>query len=476
MAKRDERLPGRRPQRPQRPLLLALLVIVAACSSSDPRASVRLRDLVTAAGMQALPLADSQDPAQVALGRMLFFDPILSGARDISCSTCHHPEHGGSDGRGLSVGTEAVRTDGGPRLPGPDHTFASRNAIALWDVGAAAVRVGFWDARIERQADGKLVLYDTGYDSSGQLRIEVPEAASTIAAAVALFPVLDRDEMRGEWGRDDIDGNPNELAMIIDSDFEAVWRGLMARLQTVEAYRELFAEAFPGHEFGELQFAHAASAIGSFLAESFASNRPGSRPAWDAFLAGDDGALNESEARGGLLFYGRAGCVTCHAGELMSDQDSHNLAVRPIGIGAKNDDVDVDLGAAGRSHAGDDQRYAFRTPRLRNVSLSGPWMHNGIYASLRDVIRHKTNPIAGLYREIDPDLPPELAGQVHRSAAILTDVAANVKDSVRKGVALDDQDIDDLLAFLDALESPHGQAMVEQMPEEVPSGAPLVAP
>jgi len=448
------------------------LVCCGGEPAADPR--IELRELVTELRLTPLAAPSPQAAASVALGRALFFDPILSGARDVACATCHHPDHGTSDGRSLSVGTQARLVDGA-RLPGPDHAFIPRNAVALWDVGQAELSVAFWDGRLARQRDDRIVLYDAGYDLSGELRLVVSDIIDSLPAAVALFPVMDRDEMRGDWGETDILGEPNELALIIDPDFDGIWRALMDRLRAVPGYRQLLASAYPELPLDELQFAHAANALGAFITEAFSSTRAGSRTPWDDFIAGDDRSLTEAQARGALLFYGSAGCGRCHRGTLMSDQKAYNFGVRPMGTGPKHDHEDVDLGAASITHAGDSFRYAFRTPRLRNVAISGPWMHNGLYTSLTAVIGHKNDPLAGL-SDYDPEqLEPEFKGQVHRRPDIIADVELTMPDEIRQGLSLDDGQAADLVAFLDALTSPPAD-LTGVIPEQVPSGLPLVAP
>jgi len=459
---------------------LAALGLVACGGkpATDPR--VELRELVTELGLAPIAQPPPQDPAKVELGRALFFDPILSGNRDVACATCHHPARGTSDGRSMSVGTQA-RLLNGARVPGPDHTFVPRNAVALWDVGHSELSVAFWDGRLARREDNRIVLYDTGYALSDDLRLVVSDVIDTLPAAVALFPVLDRDEMRGEWGETDVDGQPNELALIIDADFDRIWIALMDRLRAVDEYRALFLAAYPDIPLADLQFAHAANALGAFVTEAFSSTRAtaagaSSRTPWDDFLYGDDRVLNEAQARGASLFYGRAGCAHCHQDTLMSDEKAHNFGVRPMGTGPKHDHEHVDLGAALTTHGGDSQRYAFRTPRLRNVAVSGPWMHNGLYTDLSAVIRHKSDPLTGLHDYDTAQLAPEFQGQVHRHPDVIADVQATIPDELQQGVSLSNSEIADLVAFLGALTSPHAATLTDLIPDGVPSGLRLVDP
>lgn len=458
-------------------LAAAAIGSFVACggASSDPVAEDAgvLRALIEERRIAPLVPIEFGRHEERELGRMLFFDPILSGNRDQACATCHHPSHGSSDGRSLSVGTRALIVDG-VRLPGPDHTFTPRNAMGLWDLAQREPqdhRGGFWDRRVVREAN-RFVLYDIGYETSHVPRLVLPEPLDSLVAAVAMLPVLDRDEMRGEVGELAVDGSDNELAKIFDSDFEGIWTGLMKRLLAIDAYHQGFASAYPGVAAADLHFAHAANAIGAFIEAEFQS----SDAPWDDFLRGEDHALQHAAIRGALLFFGRAECGACHGDTLLGDDDVHNYAVRPMTTGPKSDFEDVDLGAALRTNGGEEDRYAFRTPALRNVEHTGPWMHNGCYTSLEAVIRHKADPIASLYGYDEEQLAPEFRPQVHRRAEILADVGARIGADVPGQIALSETEVGELVAFLRALSSPRAATLESLIPIEVPSGLELSAP
>lgn len=457
-------------------LLLSVcwLVGCGAQSESDNDGNIaQLRQLVTELGIEPLQPQAKASVEKVELGRLLFFDPLLSGNKDQSCGTCHHPSKGSSDGRSLSVGTQAVRVDG-VRIPGPDHTFTPRNALGLWDLAQRPLRGhrgAFWDRRVEAQAES-FVLFDIGYDSSMVARLVLPESLESLVAAVAMLPVLDRDEMRGEVGETASDGSSNELARILDSDFAGIWSALMLRIVSVPEYLERFGRVYPTIEPNDLHFGHVANAIAAFIESEFQSvDTP-----WDRFVAGEDAALQARQARGALVFFGKGRCVDCHGSDLLGDDKVHNYAVRPMTTGPKSDEEDVDLGAGLRTNAGPDSRYAFRTPALRNVVETGPWMHNGSYTSLAAVIRHKRSPIDALYGYDLKQLQPEFRSQVHRRSEVLDDVAAALGSEVPRALQLSEEDVQALLQFLVSLSSPRASALDELLPAAVPSGLGLVSP
>ena len=238
------------------------------------------------------------DPDLVALGEALFFDPILSGNQDIACATCHHPEYGLSDGLSITLGTGATGL-GPQRAEGPHPPFVPRHSMSLFNIGHEEFTHMFWDSRVER-GPGGLLLTPAGPDL-------LPGLDGPLAAQ-AMFPVLDRLEMRGQPGDMTIGGEPNELAALADDDPTAIWAAIMTRLGTIPAYAPLFAAAFPSRSFADLSFADAANAIAAYEGTAFSFP---STP-WDDYLAGDLTAITDAAKLGALLFYGSAGCANCH--------------------------------------------------------------------------------------------------------------------------------------------------------------------
>ena len=433
--------------------LVLLIVGLAACGADN---DAQLADLLQKATVSQLDFGPAPDPDKVALGQALFFDKELSGNRDISCATCHHPLLWTGDGLALPLGTGG---DGlGPtRVKGRERGFIPRNAPEIFNRGAPAWRTMFWDGRIAIQDENSLIT-PAGTMSLDQI--------DNVTAAQAMFPPTAADEMRGHPGDKDVFGEPNELAQLNGADFAAIWDGLMARLLAIPDYRPLFQAAFPDRALDDLTFHDAANAMGAFEAAAFTfTDSP-----WDRYLAGETDALSAEAKQGALLFYDEAGCARCHAGSLMTDQQYHNIGTPHVGPG--KDEERVDNGRFLETNNPADQ-FAFRTPPLRNVALTGPWLHNGAYASLEAVVRHHLDAANSLLTYDMSHLAPELQITCRGDAAMQEAILETLDPLMIAPTPLTDAEVGQLVAFLHALTAPSATNLTHTLPNSVPSGLPV---
>ncbi len=415
-------------------------------------------------GMMALPARGESffhpfDPQKAEIGQLLFYDPILSGNRNISCGTCHHHDLFSADGVALSLG------EGGIGLGQKRHARATvnaprkripRNAPGLWNIGAREFTQFFHDGRVSFSD-----AYGNGFNSPAEEWL--PEGLSGLLAVQALFPLTSQFEMAG---------NPkeNEVAGAIHDRIDAAWPILAKRVRIIPAYGEMFVQAFPEIDTpADVTIAHIANALSDFMNSEWRSlDSP-----YDAYLQGVP--LPEQAERGRQLFFGRAACATCHAGVLFTDHDFHALAIPPFGPGRTRrfDPMVRDVGRMAESNILEDA-YRFRTPSLRNVALTAPYGHNGAFPTLASIIRHHADP-ARSFAAWTPDmvtLPPTpwLAAidfAVREDVREMQRVAAKIDIAP---VALSELEIADLVAFLESLtggESRYGRL---GRPTDVPSG------
>ncbi|MEE2786473.1 MAG: cytochrome c peroxidase [Myxococcota bacterium] len=407
-----------------------------------------LRTHITNQGVYT-PVVDGILPAddpKVKLGMLLFFDKIVSGNEDIACSTCHHPNFGTSDGLPTSIGVGGAGL-GPVRALGVDGFVIPRNAPDLFNRGASEWSTMFWDARVAVSHG----YFDT---PAGE---NTPMELDSVLAAQALFPPTSRHEMRGEPGE-------NVVGDVADDNIQGIWDALITRILKNEEYVQLFAQAYPELTPDELGFEHAANAIAAYEIAAFTRlDTP-----FDRFLGGDLDAMTDQQLRGAELFYGKAGCSSCHSGALLTDQKSHCIGAPQLGPG-KDEETREDIGRALVTKA-DDDRFAFRTPPLRNVELTAPYMHSGAFMTLREAIVHHVQPETTLKAYKGENLEGLHNGQEMIEASYLDEMVTYLSGDLSACSSLNNADIDALVAFMGALTDESSRDMTQWVPTQVPSG------
>lgn len=397
------------------------------------------------------------DRKQAALGHALFYDPILSGNQNIACAHCHHPDFGTGDGLSLGIG------EGGSGL-GPDRTPGEgdariakripRNAPGLWNLGARDLHTMFHDGRLSLSQT-----YGNGFNSPAEEWL--PSGLNSLLAAQALFPLVAQFEMAGNAGE-------NEVIGAVHDRIDNAWPILAKRVRITGEYGPRFVDAFENISVpSEVTIVEIANALAAFMALEWTSfDSP-----FDHYLAGDVDALSDQAKQGMDLFYGQAACDSCHAGALMSDQKFHAMGLPAYGPGRTRrfDPYARDVGRMGESDRLEDA-YAFKTPMLRNVALTGPYGHNGAYPTLEGIVRHHLDPQTARaeWQREDANLPdvPWLAPADFIIRADALEMARQARAVPAPLVHLDNTQIAQIVAFLESLT---GQG-VKTPPFGVPDG------
>jgi cytochrome c peroxidase len=365
----------------------------------------RIADRTLAAGYEA------GSNAAIELGRLLFWDPILSGDRDIACATCHHPDFAYADGRDLSLGT-------GSEGLGPARRDVSKGRIPVVKRNSPTVlNTGF------NGLDGRRGRRRSSEETTSVNQATAPmlwDSRLQSLEAQALEPLKAREEMRGD---------AYDEAAAVDRVVE--------RLRANPEYVALFKQAFgPETSIDSRQLGQA---VAAFERSLVAMDSP-----FDRFRAGDQAALTAQQQRGLAAFDG-AGCDRCHEGTMFSDFELHAEGVRENPKLAEPD--------AGT------RRFRFRTPSLRNVALTAPYMHNGTLATLDDVLRFYDNG-----RSENPHVSGE-GGDGRRGGTSTVRLA-------RRFVRVEDMSenaMRDIVAFLESLSDTNYD---RKIPTRVPSGLP----
>jgi cytochrome c peroxidase len=277
--------------------MLIGLAGIAATAAQAGEARTKPKPLVPLPDSALAPEDNPTTPEKAALGRQLFFDPLLSGDNQMSCATCHLPEKAFGDGLA--------------RAQGHEGQTLTRNTQTVLNVGFFE-RL-FWDGR------------------------------SDSLEAQALLPIQSPDEMH--------------------QDLAELERELNALPGYVEQFRQIFGTSVTSEGI--------ARSLAAFQRTLVTKPSP-----LDRYLAGDETALSAEAKQGMELFVGGAGCVRCHQGPLLSDGRFYWLGVSSQDEGQ----------AAWTGEPAD--RGRFRTPSLRNVAQTGPYMHDGSKQTLSEVVEY----------------------------------------------------------------------------------------
>ncbi len=417
------------------------------------------------------PLVDSDfhydgrpNSQQVQLGRLLFYDKILSGNRNISCATCHHPAENTGDGLAVSVG-EGGSGLGSERDAGAGVSAivmrVGRNAQPLFNLGAREFRAFFHDGRVEIDPDDT----DRFLTPIGDA---LPDGLDNLLAAQALFPMASVEEMAGHPGENDI------ADAVSVEDVHAAWQRVEQRIRDIPEYVDLMMAAYSHiKNSADIRITDVGNAIAAFTTVEWRADQ--SR--FDAYLRGESSALTAVEQRGFTLFYGAAGCAVCHSGALQTDHAFHAVAMPQIGPGKGHgfdghDDFGREIVTGNPAN-----RYQFRTPSLRNVAHTGPWGHSGAFDTLEASVRHHLDPVVSLasYKPPAAMLPsrPDLDGRdylVQENRVRRLDIS---RRNELAPVKLSDTQVQELLAFLMALTDERSIATEGGVPISVPSGLPV---
>lgn len=237
-------------------------------------------------------------PAKERLGRMLFFDPRLSGSNAVACASCHLPGMAWTDGVSKSVGEK-----------GAIHV---RNAPTLYNL--AWTEQTAWDGRTE---------YLEGHVKG---------------------PI----------------GNPTVMGQKADE--------LIAELSAIPGYRDAFKAAFPNDG---ITMDNVMRAVAVFERGLVSGEAP-----FDRWIKGDERAISEQAKRGFLLFNTKADCAACHSGWNFTDQSFYDIGLADADVGR----IKI-IKLASMDHA-------FKTPTLREIGRTAPYMHDGSIANLTRVVEH----------------------------------------------------------------------------------------
>ena len=339
------------------------------------------------------PADNPQSIDKIELGRLLFYDPILSGDKDVACASCHHPEFMYAESQEISIGVNGKGLSERRKfLPRNSIPFTKRNAQTVLNTAFNGI-----DLQLKYRPEEAPMFWD--------LRAKSLEEQ-------ALLPIKSLEEMRGTKYKE---------AEILDV--------VRRRLSSNAIYRQLFRKAFPGS--AEINIDLVAKALANFQRSLVANN---SR--FDRYMRGDATAMTAREIEGMKLFVA-TGCARCHSGPMLSDFKPHVLGI-------------VDNEKLSFSDSGINGTYAFRTPSLRNLRFTRPYMHNGKIQTLENVLT--------FYDDLNGKDP------------LNKNVQPEKIDSLARKLKVEFKNINAIIEFLNAL---NDDKYDRKIPSVVPSGLPV---
>ncbi|HKE27433.1 MAG TPA: cytochrome c peroxidase [Bryobacteraceae bacterium] len=428
------------------------------------------------------------DPKLADLGRLLFFDKIHALHDDNTCAGCHSPTNGFGDTQSIAIGIQNNNLVG-PNRHGP------RNQRRTPMVSNTAFFPGLmWNERF-------FAASGVPFDNSGGFVFPPPEGTTrfpphdpvmkVLAQAQGEMPPTEMTEVAGFTGtRGTIgpqfdqfdDGKGTAVPPPDASGFrnDPIRQEVLKRLDASPAYRALFGAVFPSVAAGgPIDFSMFGRAIAEFECTLIFADAP-----IDRFARGEHEAMSVPEKNGALIFFGKGGCVTCHAvagksNEMFSDFQMHVMGVPQIapefGVGKGNVIFD---GPAQNEDFGLEQvtgnpadRYKFRSSPLRNVALQAAFFHNGAFTRLEDAIYHHLHIFesARNYNPVRAGLDQDLTLRLGPIEPVLT----RIDPFLLNPPQLTPEEFDNLVAFVrTGLLDPRAerQNLCSLIPSALPSG------
>ena len=385
------------------------------------------------------------------VGRLLWFDPIQGLNDDNSCGGCHSPTSGFGDTQPIAIGID------NNNIVGPGRTGPRNQRRSPMVLNTAFYPALMWNSRFHAASGDP-------FDNSGGFVFPAPEGTTLsylphLLTAQAFIPPTERVEAAGFH----FPGNNDDIR-----------REVLRRLNDEPNYRKLFARLFPRIRKGApITFDDVGRAIAEFEFTLTFANAP-----IDRFARGAHNALTESLKQGAVLFFGRAGCVNCHAvsgrsNEMFSDFRQHVAAIPQVFPALSNMTYDgpganEDFGLAQVTGMPSD-RYAFRTSPLRNVGLQPFFMHNGAFARLEDAIAYHMDALSGSRTYGPVGLPVDMRGPM----GPLQPALERLDPLLRSPVTLSEDEFGSLVDFVrNGLLDPDArpERLRHLIPHKLPSG------
>lgn len=397
-------------------LAIILLVIAPVINSNaaSPVSKSILLDQIKANGFTpASKLYQNPDESLTKTGSKLFASKAVSLNGDISCQTCHLDDFGSGDGIPIAAAIGA-QGEGPKRLLG-GAKLLQRNTLPLWGRGAVGFETFFSDGRVEKNGSKIRSQFGSTPPSNDLFLVAVH------LPSIEIREMLDEDDFIKKYKVESVNKS------------KVVYKAIADNITAKEPEIADSVAKYVGKTKPNLDYVDYGRALVAFIRSKFRITET----KLERFVDGRED-LSDSELRGGIVFYGKGGCVSCHNGPHFSDFKFHSVPFPQIGAGKNGFGIDY-----GRYNATFNPKdmYKFRTAPLYNVSKTGPYGHSGSVRTLHEAVVAHYDPLSLVQvKKMDGVQRYELARRISYS------------DSLSAISYLNAADVEDLVAFLKTLE------------------------
>ena len=308
----------------------------------------------------------SKDSNLTSVGKLFFQSKNLSLNGRISCATCHISTKGSSDGIPNAAGVQGYGEGKDRLLSGAK--IVPRNTLGLWGVGSKGFKTFFWDGRIDFSEEDIVSQFGKAIPSND------PLITAVHLPVVEIRETLEEDDFILAHKQESIDG--------ADAVYSAILKNLKENEK--DAIKQLSQNT--GKKIEELVFLDIAKSLAAFIRNEFKiKNTP-----LNSFVVGKK-KLTEKQIKGGLIFYGKGNCISCHSGSNFTNQKFYTVPFPQLGFGKNGFGIDY-----GRYNAtfNPNDLYKFRTPSLYNNGLTSPYGHSGSASDLYESIKAHFDPLS----------------------------------------------------------------------------------
>lgn len=418
--------------------MIFLFFIFSLGAFADSTLDIQIRQFQ----IEALADPAPKREALYTAGAHLFHNKILSGNNNTACVSCHSPQGFTADGLPLGLG-EGAEGFGRKRRQESGKILA-RHTPSLFNIGSERIPNYFWDARVRKDFRGWWITPEPAINGANPKLKDIAKTFDSLLSVQAVFPIANPDEMLGQ-------GSP--LTNI------QAWELVLKKVLSDKKLSDLMKKAYP--DVTVFNIAHIGNALAEFERQEFVANKT----PWDLYIRGQKQYMNERMVRGAKLFIGKANCLFCHQGPHLTTFGTQNVGIPQLNEEDRGEET-VNPAAL--------TAFAFRIAPLRNVGVTAPYMHSGVFADLREVINHYNEPAASVRTYVWKETPPNYREEIkpYKEPGFQRDIIANLTGGLSPKLNLTPEEKEDLRCFIQV--GLTDLSYQKHLKDDVPSCQPII--